>query len=79
MGKSPLKCTQAMNLLIKIVPTRFGVLLPAALMLFIFVGCAAVGPDYVPPDIPMPQAWHTPEKSGMVGEHLTNGALAGWW
>ncbi|MCJ7538993.1 MAG: TolC family protein, partial [Desulfobacterales bacterium] len=31
------------------------------------------------PDTPMPEAWHTPEKSGMVGEHLNKGALAGWW
>jgi NodT family efflux transporter outer membrane factor (OMF) lipoprotein len=48
-------------------------------MLFIFVGCAAVGPDYMAPDTSMPQAWHTPEKSGLVGEPLNKGALACWW
>ncbi|MBW2664466.1 MAG: TolC family protein, partial [Deltaproteobacteria bacterium] len=68
-----------MNLLIKIAPIRFGALLPAVLMLFIFVGCAVVGPDYVPPDIPMPEAWHTPAKSGLIGEHIDKGALADWW
>jgi len=79
LGNSQLKCEEAMNLLIKIGPNRFGVLLLAALMLFIFAGCAVVGPDYVPPDTPMPEAWHTPAKSGLVGEHLNKGALADWW
>jgi NodT family efflux transporter outer membrane factor (OMF) lipoprotein len=31
------------------------------------------------PDTSMPQAWHTPEKSGLVGEPLNKGALACWW
>ena len=68
-----------MNLRIKIAPIRFGALLPAALMLFIFAGCAAVGPDYVTPDTPMPEAWHTPAKSGLVGDRLSKEALAAWW
>ena len=74
-----MKCEQAMNLLIKIAPIRFGALLPAALILFIFSGCAVVGPDYVQPDTPMPEAWHTPAKSSLVEEHLNKEALAGWW
>jgi len=68
-----------MNLRIKIIPIRFRALLSAALMLFIFAGCAAVGPDYVPPKTPVPEAWHTPAKSGLVGEHLNKETLAGWW
>ena len=68
-----------MNLLIKIAPIRFGVLLPAALMLFIFAGCAVVGPDYVKPDTPMPEAWHTPVKNNLAGEHIDKEALADWW
>ena len=79
LGNSHLKFEQAMNLLIKIVPIRFGALLPVALTLFIFAGCAAVGPDYVPPATPMPEVWNTPAKSGLVGEHLDKEALAGWW
>ena len=79
LGNSHLKFEQAMNLLIKIVPIRFGALLPVALTLFIFAGCAAVGPDYVPPATPMPEVWNTPSKSGLVGEHLDKEALAGWW
>lgn len=68
-----------MNLLIKIAPLRFKAFLTAALMLSIFAGCVVVGPDYVPPDTPMPAAWHTPAKSGLGGEHLNEGTLAGWW
>jgi len=68
-----------MNLLIKIAPIRFGVLLPAALVLFIFAGCAVVGPDYVKPDTPMPDAWHTPAKNNLAGEHIDKKALADWW
>jgi len=68
-----------MNLLIKIAPIRFGVLLPAALVLFIFAGCAVVGPDYVKPDTPMPEAWHTPAKNNLAGEHIDKKALADWW
>ena len=68
-----------MNLLIKIAPFRFGALLPAALIFFIFAGCAAVGPDYVKPDTPMPEAWHTPAKNNLAGNHLNKEALADWW
>jgi NodT family efflux transporter outer membrane factor (OMF) lipoprotein len=68
-----------MNLPIKIAPIRFGVLLPAALMLFIFAGCAVVGPDYVKPDTPMPEAWHTPVKNNLAGEHIDKEALVDWW
>lgn len=79
LGNSHLKCEEVMNLLIKIAPIRFRALLTAALMFFIIAGCAVVGPDYVPPDTPMPEAWHTPAKSGLVGEHLNKGALVDWW
>jgi NodT family efflux transporter outer membrane factor (OMF) lipoprotein len=68
-----------MNLLIKIASIRFWVLSPAVLMLFIFAGCAVVGPDYVQPDTPMPETWHTPAKSGITKEHIDKEALADWW
>ena len=68
-----------MKLLIKIAPFRFGALLPAALILFIFAGCATVGPDYVKPDTPIPEAWHTPAKNNLAGDHLNKEALAAWW
>jgi NodT family efflux transporter outer membrane factor (OMF) lipoprotein len=68
-----------MNFLIKIGPVRLRAILSAVLMLFIFAGCAVVGPDYVTPDTPMPKAWYTPAKSGLVGQHLDKKALADWW
>ena len=68
-----------MKLPIKIAPFRFWALLPAALILFIFAGCATVGPDYVKPDTPMPEAWHTPAKNNLAGDHLNKEALADWW
>jgi NodT family efflux transporter outer membrane factor (OMF) lipoprotein len=68
-----------MNFLIKIGPVRLRAILSAVLMLFIFAGCAVVGPDYVTPDTPMPKAWYTPAKSGLVGQHLYKKALADWW
>ena len=68
-----------MNLLNKITLIRFWLLSPVALMLFIFAGCAVVGPDYVQPDTPMPETWHTPSKSGIAKEHLNKEALADWW
>jgi NodT family efflux transporter outer membrane factor (OMF) lipoprotein len=48
-------------------------------MLCLFAACAAVGPDYVPPDTPLPDRWHTPEKGGLIGEPLDKQALARWW
>jgi len=68
-----------MNLLTKTVHVRFWAFLPAVLMLSIFSGCTTVGPDYVAPDTPIPQAWHTPEKSGLEGGHLKKETLADWW
>jgi NodT family efflux transporter outer membrane factor (OMF) lipoprotein len=76
---SHLKCEQTMNLLIKIAPIRFGTFFPVALMLFIFAGCVAVGPDYVAPDTPIPEAWHVPAKGGLIEKHLNKEALADWW
>jgi NodT family efflux transporter outer membrane factor (OMF) lipoprotein len=76
---SHLKCEQTMNLLIKIAPIRFGTFFPVALMLFIFAGCVAVGPDYVAPDTPIPEAWHAPAKGGLIEKHLNKEALADWW
>ena len=74
-----MKCEEAMNLLIKIGANKFGIFLSAALMLFIFAGCAVVGPDYLPQNIPMPKAWYTSAKSGIVEEPLSKEVLTDWW
>jgi len=52
---------------------RFEALLVAILML---TGCAAVGPDYVPPDVPVPDAWHNAAVEGLSEGEAT---LQTWW
>jgi NodT family efflux transporter outer membrane factor (OMF) lipoprotein len=77
-GGSHLNCEEAMNLLIKIPLIRFGALLPAALILLLFSGCA-VGPDFAPPDKPVPEAWHALSKNGLTRDHSIKEELADWW
>lgn len=47
------------------------------LVLIVFqIGCAAVGPDYVKPELSLPETWHGIADSGSQQDpHL----LAGWW
>ena len=47
--------------------------------MLVFAGCAAVGPDYVPPETSMPEAWHAHLPGGFVTEEGDNEALASWW
>jgi efflux transporter, outer membrane factor (OMF) lipoprotein, NodT family len=42
-------------------------------------GCAAVGPDYVPPESGAPAAWHSELRLGLSAETLDPQKLAGWW
>ncbi len=42
-------------------------------------GCAAVGPDYTPPEVPMPDAWHEPLGHGLVAAPAAPRTLADWW
>ncbi len=41
-------------------------------------GCAAVGPDYVPPDT-AGTSWHTSLEGGLTAEEISPQALAQWW
>jgi len=50
----------------------------AVAAMFVAAGCA-VGPDYVPPDTRLPEAWHTPMRAGLVGGDSDKEVLAGWW
>jgi NodT family efflux transporter outer membrane factor (OMF) lipoprotein len=54
-------------------------LIAVAFLLFAFAGCAAVGPDYVPPDTSLPKVWRTQLKGGVLVEDLDTQALASWW
>jgi len=47
--------------------------------LIILAGCAAVGPDYVPPETSAPDAWHTELRQGLTAENMDPRQLAGWW
>jgi len=79
LRKSHLKCEQDMNVFTKIISIRFKALFFPALMLFIFSGCATVGPDYAAPETPMPKTWQIPAESGLVSGHQNIEALADWW
>jgi NodT family efflux transporter outer membrane factor (OMF) lipoprotein len=45
----------------------------------ILVGCAAVGPDYVPPVTSVSKDWHTRLKGGLTAEEMDPQTLAAWW
>ena len=50
------------------------------LLAFLFLaGCAAVGPDYQPPDKAVPSQWQTPLKGGLADESIDQKTLALWW
>ena len=68
-----------MKLISKSDPIRFRTLLPTVLILFVFSACAVVGPDYVPPDASLPEAWHAQLNGGLTIEDFNKQALAGWW
>ncbi|MCJ7595975.1 MAG: efflux transporter outer membrane subunit [Desulfobacterales bacterium] len=45
----------------------------------ILSGCAAVGPDYLPPDPTVLPAWHTPLEGGLTPGDMDPQMLANWW
>jgi outer membrane protein, multidrug efflux system len=51
----------------------------AFLAIFILAGCAAVGPNYVPPDTAMSTTWNTGLKGGLSTEEMNPRTLAEWW
>jgi NodT family efflux transporter outer membrane factor (OMF) lipoprotein len=52
--------------------------IPAILGL-LFAGCAAVGPDYVSPDLSVPQQWNASMEGGLADDSTDKEVLAGWW
>jgi NodT family efflux transporter outer membrane factor (OMF) lipoprotein len=50
----------------------------SALLVLLLAGCA-VGPDYVPPDVPSPGEWSTELQGGLTTERPDSRALADWW
>lgn len=51
----------------------------SALWFMGLAGCAAVGPDYVPTEGNVPDAWHTKLGQGVSGETPDPRQLASWW
>jgi NodT family efflux transporter outer membrane factor (OMF) lipoprotein len=51
----------------------------AVLAIFVLAGCAAVGPNYVPPDTSVSATWHTGLKGGLSAEEMNPRTLAEWW
>ena len=47
--------------------------------MLIFSGCAAVGPNYVPPVIDVSKSWHTPMKGGLESAAPNLETLSRWW
>ncbi|MBN2033270.1 MAG: efflux transporter outer membrane subunit [Deltaproteobacteria bacterium] len=65
--------------LYKTVLIRFLVWVPLLLVLLIYLGCAAVGPNHVPPDTPVSETWQTRLKGGLNAEEMDPQTLAAWW
>jgi NodT family efflux transporter outer membrane factor (OMF) lipoprotein len=53
--------------------------LTVVLAIFVLAGCAAVGPNYLPPDTPVSATWHTGLKGGLSAEEMNLRTLAEWW
>jgi len=49
------------------------------IFLFFLSGCVTVGPDYMKPDIPVPDQWHRPPSGGLTTDKASSDVLAQWW
>jgi multidrug efflux system outer membrane protein len=49
------------------------------LIMFIFSGCATVGPDYVRPEVPVPTQWNGESGGNSPAGQLDPKRLAEWW
>ena len=68
-----------MNAPCKLILNRPMSWLSAVLVILILAGCAAVGPDYVPPDTPVSVTWHTGLKGGLSAGEADPKTLSAWW
>jgi NodT family efflux transporter outer membrane factor (OMF) lipoprotein len=49
------------------------------LVIFVLSACAAVGPDYLPPQISTPDQWHAGLKEGLTQGSVNSQVTASWW
>lgn len=61
-----------MNTIIRLIPR-----LSAVFITLLVAGCAAVGPDYVKPGMPIPAGWHSKLQGGLSAGQPQR--LAHWW
>ncbi|MBN2232719.1 MAG: efflux transporter outer membrane subunit [Deltaproteobacteria bacterium] len=54
-------------------------LLALCVLVLLFAGCAAVGPEYIAPNSAVPPAWHTETGSGTSGAAADPRELSAWW
>jgi len=57
---------------------HYEALLLVVLLLYL-TGCAAVGPDYVPPETKAPSSWHAGMGNGLIAGESDPQMLANWW
>lgn len=67
-----------METLLKSFSSRLPIRLLIVIAALTFTGCAMVGPNYVPPKIPTPGAWHAGMKDGLISASNPI-TLARWW
>ena len=53
--------------------------LAATLSVALFYGCAAVGPNYTPPQTAAPAQWHAPREEGLAVKKGAADDMANWW
>ena len=63
---------------IRVIPQSLASFMVAALMIAVLAGCAAVGPNYVPPQTPVSPAWNAPLQGGITVSADPR-SLAAWW
>lgn len=68
-----------MNLPHKSTPNAIVLSLGTLFVSILIAGCAAVGPDYAPPEPANSTSWNTPLKRGLTEEQISPQILAQWW
>jgi NodT family efflux transporter outer membrane factor (OMF) lipoprotein len=54
-------------------------MIAGVLAAFLLAGCAAVGPDYIPPKISAPEQWRAELKQGLSQGSMDSKMMASWW
>ena len=54
-------------------------MITSVLAAFLLSGCAAVGPDYLRPQISTPGQWHAGLKEGLTQGSVNSQVMASWW